>query len=224
MRRRVLTHLRLPLRLPAYPSFLADDERWLDGAGGAASVRAAALRSADGAGLARGGDWCPGSTAGEREGRMQPSVLPAPDMQDLGVPAARGIAVRLPAPDALSMPHNAASVSEAAPRAATEKPASPVLNPVTSATGAIPSPLANPDEASGSTEQEPMQRQRRRRSSQPWRVEVTEQGLLAGCEPPDSSPRVARLLAAVLDAGHELSEAEMVQLFAARGADFQVAT
>jgi FO synthase len=59
-----------------------------------------------------------------------------------------------------------------------------------------------------------------------WRVRLGRDGLLEGCARPasatadGSSPQVRRLLDAVLSpAGHELSEREMVLLFAARGAD-----
>jgi hypothetical protein len=140
-------------------------------------------------------------------------------MPDAADTAARSAAVSLPALDTLPAPHDAASSSDIA---ATDSAASSALSSASSPAAAAPLPLANADEASRNTGQEPVPRQKRRRGGQPWRVEVTEEGLLAGCEPPGPSPAIARLLAEVLDAGHELSEAEMVQLFAARGADFQV--
>jgi FO synthase len=65
----------------------------------------------------------------------------------------------------------------------------------------------------------------RRRS---WRVELGPDGVLKGCarpahggDPGTASPQTSALLEAVLSpTGHELSEAEMEALFAARGADF----
>ena len=45
---------------------------------------------------------------------------------------------------------------------------------------------------------------------------------MSGCERPAASPEVARLVARVLDGGAPLKEHEIVALFHARGADFQV--
>ncbi len=53
-----------------------------------------------------------------------------------------------------------------------------------------------------------------------WAVAMGEDGLLVGAARPAPAPDLARLLRAVLDVGHELSEADIVRLFAARGADF----
>ena len=206
-----------PLRLPVYPSFLADDARWLDGSGGAASVRAAALRSADGAGLARGSEWCPGSTLGERQGHNRAGMLPAPDTQNNAVPAARGGAASLSQLAAPQVPHDSPGAD--ALLAAADK-AVEALTPAEIAAAAASPPVTYAHEASSSAGQERMRGTRR--GAQPWRVEVTEEGLLAGCQPPAPSAGSAQLLTAVLHAGHELSEAEMVQLFTARGADFQV--
>ena len=59
---------------------------------------------------------------------------------------------------------------------------------------------------------------RRRGADRTWRVAVGEDGLLEGCEgPAEPSPRVQRLLAAVLEGGHELGEGEMQALFAGAG-------
>ena len=190
-----MTMLFVP-RLPVYPSYLADDERWLDGTGGISSVRAAALRSADAAGLTRGSNWCPGSSVGEREGRGDAVILPAPD-------AAAGVA-----DDA--EPQAAAVIPSFANGTATEG----------SHDGGISK--AAPAREQDSAEQRRMPASGRMRRGQPWRVEVTEEGLLRGCPQPAPSARIADVLAAVLDGGHELTEAEMVLLFAARGADFQV--
>ena len=185
-----------------YPSYLEDDERWLDGTGGANSVRAATLRSADAAGLARGSDWCPGSSVGEREGR--------------------GTAVAMPVPGAaaFSMEHAA---DQSAATSATEHSA----NEGHLDGGAAASHAGTPRDAGAVRGQDTvaergMANSGRGRRRQPWRVEATEEGLLRGCPQPAPSARVADMLAAVLDGGHQLSEAEMVLLFAARGADFQV--
>ena len=179
-----------------YPSYLEDDERWLDGTGGAGSVRATVLRSADASGLARGSDWCPGSSVGEREGRDAAITLPA-----------------LVSPSGMTQDtehHSAASSASAAG------------NGSNAAAHAAPLQQADAvhEERSLAAGRTPTRNGGRRR--QPWRVEVTEEGLLRGCPQPVASARVADLLAAVLDGGHELSEDEMVLLFAARGADFQV--
>ncbi len=186
------------IRLPVYPSYLEDDERWLDGTGGADSVRAATLRSADASGLARGSGWCPGSSVGEREGR--------------------GMAVTLPAPQ----PSPGATQDAAHQSAASAADGGTAGNGSNAAAHAI-----SPQQAGAAREQHGPGEGRTlipggRRRRQPWRVEVTEEGLLRGCPQPAPSLRIAGLLAAVLDGGHELSEAEMVLLFAARGADFQV--
>lgn len=53
-----------------------------------------------------------------------------------------------------------------------------------------------------------------------WAVAVNIDGLLVGAARPPADPGLGRLLAAVVDRGHELSEAEIVRLFDARGADF----
>lgn len=45
---------------------------------------------------------------------------------------------------------------------------------------------------------------------------------MRGCERPAASPAVAQLVARMLDGGAPLDEAEIVQLFQARGADFEV--
>ena len=183
-------------RLPAYPSYLEDDERWLDGTGGAGSVRAAALRSADAAGLARGSDWCPGSTASEREGRGGAVILPSPD-------AVPGVLRD-------SLHENAAAM------------------PTMASDGVVDGHHHSvPRDGGAAPEQHLAQRQRVQargsgRRGQSWRVDVTEEGLLRGCPQPSASARIADLLAAVLEGGHELSEADMMLLFAVRGVDFQV--
>ena len=53
-----------------------------------------------------------------------------------------------------------------------------------------------------------------------WAVAVGVDGLLVGAMRPPANPGLGRLLAAVVERGHELSEAEIVRLFDARGADF----
>jgi hypothetical protein len=45
---------------------------------------------------------------------------------------------------------------------------------------------------------------------------------MSGCERPAASPAIARLVARVLDGGAPLEEHELVALFHARGADFEV--
>ena len=45
---------------------------------------------------------------------------------------------------------------------------------------------------------------------------------MSGCERPAASPEVAQLVARVLDGGSPLEEPEIVALFQARGADFEV--
>ena len=45
---------------------------------------------------------------------------------------------------------------------------------------------------------------------------------MSGCERPEASPEVARLVARVLNGGAPLEEPEIVALFHARGADFEV--
>jgi len=189
------------IRLPVYPSYLEDDERWLDDTGGAGSVRAATLRSADASGLARGSDWCPGSSVGEREGRGAATTLPT-----LGSTA-----------DTMAnVAHHSAATS------ATETAPDDHHDDSTAAAHAVAPQHegAVREEHSQGGGRTPTRSMGRRR--QPWRVEVTEEGLVRGCPRPAPSARVADLLAAVLDGGHELSEPEMVLLFAARGADFQV--
>jgi len=52
-------------RLAAYPGYIAEAGRWLDGAGGRGSVAAAALRLADADGLARASAWSPGLAGAE---------------------------------------------------------------------------------------------------------------------------------------------------------------
>jgi len=51
--------------LAAYPAYVADAGRWLDGAGGRGSVAAAALRLANADGLARASAWSPGLAGAE---------------------------------------------------------------------------------------------------------------------------------------------------------------
>ena len=53
-----------------------------------------------------------------------------------------------------------------------------------------------------------------------WAVAVGVDGLLVGAARPPADPGLGRLLAAVVERGHELSEPEIVRLFDARGADF----
>ena len=53
-----------------------------------------------------------------------------------------------------------------------------------------------------------------------WAVEVGIDGLLVGAAQQLADTGLGRLLAAVVERGHELSEAEIVRLFDARGADF----
>ncbi|KAK9832553.1 hypothetical protein WJX81_008558 [Elliptochloris bilobata] len=53
-----------------------------------------------------------------------------------------------------------------------------------------------------------------------WAVAMGEDGLLVGAARPPADLAIQSLLAAVVDRGHELSEREVEQLFAARGADF----
>lgn len=43
-----------------YPETVRQGHMWLDDTGGHNSVLAAVLRQADGSGLARGSNWCPG--------------------------------------------------------------------------------------------------------------------------------------------------------------------
>jgi hypothetical protein len=53
-------------------------------------------------------------------------------------------------------------------------------------------------------------------------VAIGTDGLMTGCDRPAASPEVARLVARVLDGGAPLEEQEIVALFHARGADFEV--
>lgn len=53
-------------------------------------------------------------------------------------------------------------------------------------------------------------------------VAIGTDGLMSGCKRPAASPAVARLLARVLDGGSPLDEHDIVALFRARGADFEV--
>jgi hypothetical protein len=53
-------------------------------------------------------------------------------------------------------------------------------------------------------------------------VAIGTDGLMSGCERPAASPEVARLVARILDGGSPLEEPEIVALFHARGADFEV--
>ena len=53
-----------------------------------------------------------------------------------------------------------------------------------------------------------------------WGVAVGEDGLLVGARAPAARQDIQQLLRRVLEDGHELTEDDMVTLFAARGADF----
>ena len=53
-----------------------------------------------------------------------------------------------------------------------------------------------------------------------WGVRLGQDGLLDVADKPPARQRTLELLSSVLDAGHELDEAQMVELFDARGADF----
>ena len=53
-----------------------------------------------------------------------------------------------------------------------------------------------------------------------WGVRLGQNGLLDVAEKPPVQQRTLEILSRVLDSGHELSEDEMVELFEARGADF----
>ena len=55
-----------------YPQYLQDSGTWLDGAAGRSSPAAAALRSADAAGMARGSDWFVG--AAEKPAAAEPEA------------------------------------------------------------------------------------------------------------------------------------------------------
>ncbi len=43
-----------------YPETVKQAEQWFDSSGGRNSILAAVLRQADGSGLSRGSNWCPG--------------------------------------------------------------------------------------------------------------------------------------------------------------------
>ncbi len=59
-----------------YPETVKQANRWLDGTGGPNSVLAAVLRQADGSGLARGSNWCPGLDTDEGQPEASGLVLP----------------------------------------------------------------------------------------------------------------------------------------------------
>lgn len=61
-------------RLTVYPEIVKQAESWLDSAGGSSSVQAAVLRQADGSGLARGSNWCPGLDTEEAQTEI-PNIL-----------------------------------------------------------------------------------------------------------------------------------------------------
>jgi hypothetical protein len=53
-------------------------------------------------------------------------------------------------------------------------------------------------------------------------VAIGTDGLMSGCERPAPAPEIARMVARVLDGGAPLDEREIVALYHARGADFEV--
>ena len=53
-----------------------------------------------------------------------------------------------------------------------------------------------------------------------WGVRLGQDGLLDVADKPPARQRTLEILSSVLDSGHELDEAEMVELFDSRGADF----
>ena len=293
-------------RLAAYPGYIAEAGRWLDGAGGRGSVAAAALRLADADGLARASAWSPGlagaepapasfgaagaggaahaaapSVAGPSAGPQgspgqpgsdwgRPAVLPRP-VGASGVRAAEtgtgilGLAggSEQGGSDALAQPAAAAAGAGDARGAVAAAPGGDrQMHPAPTSAGTwgdaeaqaaaahqaragadaqrprggAPSALrdwqsaARSQEAAGAADaaahavgidpglspaQAPL-----RPGAGSWAVAMGEDGLLVGAARPAPAPDLSRLLRAVLDGGHELSEADIVRLFAARGADF----
>lgn len=214
----------LARRLPVYPAYLEDPARWLDGQGGASSIRAAVLRSSDSEGLVRGSIWSPGSTLGEREGlsdAFTAQMLHARAAPELPSPASTSRAVEggeyladfaaqqpfeeLQSPTGASSSGYSSGYSDAGGSHSTADTPDHLGQRDVLATLARSSPAPRP-----------------LRSGRAWQVAVTLEGLLAGCPTPPGRPEVQRLLASVLEDSHELSEHEMLLLFNARGADFQV--
>ena len=218
----ILTSLRH--RLPVYPAYLEDPGRWLDGQGGASSILAAVLRSSDSEGLVRGSIWAPGSTLGEREGLSDaftaqmlhssatPELPPVTSTsraveggKDLADLAAQQPVTGLQSPTCASSSEESSGNSDAGgPHSTADTPDHLGQRDVL-ATLARSSPAPRP-----------------LRSGRAWKVAVTLEGLLAGCPTPPARPEVQRLLDSVLEDSYELTEQEMLMLFNARGADFQV--
>ena len=215
-----------------YPAFLEDAERWLDGEGGARSVRGAALRAADAAGLARGSAWSPGSNAAEREGSPEadahaPAGANKPSADADVQSAADMQSARDMQSAAAAEPESSAGADQHA-LAARSSTASGHGDPSVvqleslegRRTGATQQGGGGPDPKGATRRSSPAPRQPA--AGRAWSVAVGPDGILSGCPQPAASLEIARLLASVLCDGHELSESEMMTIFRARGADFQV--
>lgn len=68
-------HVVLFCRLTVYPETVKQAEQWFDSSGGRNSILAAVLRQADGSGLARGSNWCPGLSTQEEKAETANPVI-----------------------------------------------------------------------------------------------------------------------------------------------------